>query len=60
MRTLCYLNSLMTGASEVPDDWGACHEHILAHSLANLHATQQLAMNKKDYNSEWTCEKLIS
>ena len=50
----------MTGASEVPDDWGACHEHILACSLANLHATQQLAMNKKDYNSEWTHEKLIS
>ena len=60
MHTLCYLNSLMTGASEVPDDRGACHEHILACSLANLHAAQQLAMNKKDYNSEWTCEKLIS
>ena len=60
MRTLCYLNSLMTGASEVPDDRGAHHEHILAHSLANLHAAQQLAMNKKDYNSEQTCKKLIS
>ena len=28
--------------------------------MANLHAAQQLAMNKKDYNLEQTHEKLIS